>query len=71
MNEYGNQESWTKKFVFHHHFINIITSCYSIDQIKYIKNGEILMLRENNTVICYNPIVREVADISNFLRVRL
>lgn len=57
MNEYGIQESWTKKFVIREH-INIFLPPYFLEPLRYLKNGEVLMLYRHCNVICYNPITR-------------
>ncbi|KAM7524379.1 hypothetical protein LguiA_014281 [Lonicera macranthoides] len=55
MNEYGIKESWTKFFVIP---FKVGASCYQ--PIRFMGNGEILVLRHNRTVFSYDPNKRRI-----------
>ncbi|KAK3011900.1 hypothetical protein RJ639_011420 [Escallonia herrerae] len=53
MNNYGVKESWTKQFV-----IDKIIDAFPFQPIRYMNNGEILVLCGHHAAICYNPLRR-------------
>lgn len=53
MKDYGVKESWTKQYVIENLYPRQ-SSCDTYEPVKFLGNGEILMLFNDSQVVCYN-----------------
>ncbi|KAJ7980173.1 F-box protein [Quillaja saponaria] len=63
MKDYGMQESWTKQFVIENLYLREC-SCDKYESVKFLNNGEILMVYNDRKAVCYNTKLQTLCATS-------